>query len=544
MYHKITKVIFQDKDLSHDVYIRLLHRITQIYIIVMLLIFPFYCTNRYFHILRDRRDFFIYATCAYIIGILLAIACAVPREDYPILVKRCKLIRSDWLLLTFELCTVIGLFLSDNLQAVFWGSDGRYQGVLMWGLYSVTYLLISRFWHVNRVPVFCFTFGGLASSIWGITDFLGMDIFGWLSRVKSEQQHMFSSSYGNINTYTAALLLISGVAAGMNVYLSEKSNGSVANYGKSSIVHQKLYFSIVFFVSVVALIFGRSDNAALGLATILLILPYWAWKTAGGIKAYCFLMECVVMALTCSGYTLAAIPTLQADVSDSILLNVSQYYVYYSVPLLLFYTFILLKADKLSSLPYRRFKIAICLFYTVLGILGIGVVSLLVIAFLGKDMTFIPIVGRYFHFSDSWGAHRGYIWRAAVEEYAHLALPQKVFGVGLEMFGNLMRSTRYDEMIRLAGEFFDSPHNEFLQYLITTGCVGCVSLFGWVLLCCTNALRKASDGIAKACSVAVLSYLTASFVNISVPITQAIVIVLMGMITAAANNGERLEDAE
>lgn len=57
MYHKITKVIFQDKDLSHDVYIRLLHRITQIYIIVMLLIFPFYCTNRYFHILRDRRDF-------------------------------------------------------------------------------------------------------------------------------------------------------------------------------------------------------------------------------------------------------------------------------------------------------------------------------------------------------------------------------------------------------------------------------------------------------------------------------------------------------
>lgn len=529
MYQKMRRVFFQDQDLAHDVYIRLLHRITQIYVIAVLMIFPFYCTNRYFHILRDRRNFFIGATCAYIICMLLSIIFVLPKEDRVVLKKRCALRNSDWLLMGFELCAVIGLLVSGDFRSVFWGSDGRYQGVFMWLLYGAAYFLISRFWHANRIPIFLFLFGGLLSSIWGITDFLGMDIFGWLSQVKAEQQHMFSSSYGNINTYTAALLLVAGVAAGMTVYLGEGSEESKANYNKSSIAHQKLYFSIVFFVSIIALIFGRSDNAALGLMALLFILPVWAWKTTGGLKAYCLLIECIMMALTCSGYTLSALPELVANVNDSILLNVSQYYMYYSVPVMVLCTVIVWKGDKMDTSSYRRLRFAIYIFYALVSALGIGVLFLMVESFLGKDMSFVPVVGRYLRFTDSWGAHRGYIWRVAVEEYFHLGLTQKIFGVGLEMFGNLMRLTRYSEILQVTGEFFDSPHNEFLQYLVTSGCVGCFSLFGWILICCKNAMRKTSNGISKTCAVAVFSYFVASFVNISVPITQAMVIIIMGM---------------
>lgn len=532
MYQKISRILFRDEELAHDVYMRLLHRLTQIYVIAILLIFPFYCTNRYFRILRDRRNFFTVATGIYIVCMLLGIIFVLPKEDRAALKNRCILKRSDLLLLMFEGCAVIGLFVSGNFQSVFWGTEGRYQGVFMWLLYGAAYFLISRFWHINRAPIFLFLFGGALSSAWGITDFLGMDIFGWLSLVKVEQQRMFSSSYGNINTYTAALLLVAGVAAGMVIYLGEGSEKSKADYSRSSIAHQKLYFSIVFFVSVIALIFGRSDNAALGMAALLFILPGWAWKSAGGLKAYCILIECIMMAFTCSGYTLSALPELAVNVHDSILLNVSQYYMYYSVPVMILCTAIIWKGDKIDIPPYRRLRLGIYVFYILAGVFGIGIFFLMVKSLFGNDMSSVPIIGRYLHFTDSWGAHRGYIWRVAAEEYLHLGWVKKMFGVGLEMFGNLMRLTRYSEMLQITGEFFDSPHNEFLQYLITSGCVGCLSLFGWILACCKKAMKKESNGIGKACAVAVFSYFVASFVNISVPITQAMAIIIIGMMMA------------
>ena len=54
----LNNFLFQDRDLAHDIYLRSLHRITQVYLFLMLLVFPFYSTNCYFHILRDRRNSF------------------------------------------------------------------------------------------------------------------------------------------------------------------------------------------------------------------------------------------------------------------------------------------------------------------------------------------------------------------------------------------------------------------------------------------------------------------------------------------------------
>ena len=47
----LNNFLFQDRDLTHDVYLRSLHRITQVYLFLMLLVFPFYSTN------CDRRLF-------------------------------------------------------------------------------------------------------------------------------------------------------------------------------------------------------------------------------------------------------------------------------------------------------------------------------------------------------------------------------------------------------------------------------------------------------------------------------------------------------
>ena len=258
----LNNFLFQDRDLAHDVYLRSLHRITQVYLFLMLWVFPFYSTNCYFHILRDRRNFFLCVTGVYLSGLLFTLLCRIPREERGVIRQRCRLMQTDWLLLIFLCSATAGMALSGNAKAVFLGTDGRYQGLLMWALYGITYFCISRFWHMNLVPIHLFLLGGVVSSIWGITDFFGMDIFGWLGRVKPEQQTMFSSSYGNINTYTAAILLVAGVSAGMTVFAGTMPRKGADSAGSCHNTCSRILYPAVFFVSVLALIYGRSDNAA------------------------------------------------------------------------------------------------------------------------------------------------------------------------------------------------------------------------------------------------------------------------------------------
>lgn len=534
----LNNFLFQDRDLAHDVYLRSLHRITQVYLILMLLVFPFYSTNCYFHILRDRRNFFLCVTGVYLSGLLLTLLCRIPREERGVIRQRCRLMKTDWLLLIFLCSATAGMALSGNAKAVFLGTDGRYQGLLMWALYGITYFCVSRFWHMNLVPIHLFLLGGVISSVWGITDFFGMDIFGWLSRVKPEQQTMFSSSYGNINTYTAAILLVAGVSAGMTVFAGAMPRKGADGTRSCHNASFRVLYPAVFLISVLALIYGRSDNAALGLMMLFLILPYWSWRTSGGSQAYCMLLECVVVALSCSGLSLSACPDLPVDVTGSILLNLSQFHSYYSLPILLCLTFLMYWSSRHEDGSWKYGSLCVRIFYCLIACLALTGAGLIAMAFAGRDFSSVPMIGRYFVMTDAWGAHRGYIWRAALEEYRHLNWLQKCFGTGLETFGNLMRSTRYEDMIRSTGVFFDSPHNEFLQYLVTAGLLGCCALFIWVFSCCARVLRSGKNGISSACAAGILAYFAASFVNISVPITQAIVIVLMGMMMASYVDAE------
>ena len=227
---------------------------------------------------------------------------------------------------------------------------------------------------------------------------------------------------------------------------------------------------------------------------LFLVLPYWSWRTSGGLQAYCMLLECVVVTLSCSGLSLSACPDLPVDVTGSILLNLSQFHSYYSLPILLCLTFLMYWSSRHEDGSWKYGSLCVRIFYCLIACLALTGAGLIAMAFAGRDFSSVPMIGRYFVMTDAWGAHRGYIWRAALEEYRHLNWLQKCFGTGLETFGNLMRSTRYEDMIRSTGVFFDSPHNEFLQYLVTAGLLGCCALFIWVFSCCARVLALVKTG--------------------------------------------------
>ena len=77
-------------------------------------------------------------------------------------------------------------------------------------------------------------------------------------------------------------------------------------------------------------------------------------------------------------------------------------------------------------------------------------------------------IGQFLHFSDSWGSHRGYIWRAAIEEFENFTLKDTLIGTGPETFGLVMKNLRYDEMKAISGQLFDSPQQGYLERCLIT----------------------------------------------------------------------------
>ena len=77
-------------------------------------------------------------------------------------------------------------------------------------------------------------------------------------------------------------------------------------------------------------------------------------------------------------------------------------------------------------------------------------------------------VVQYLVFDDDWGTNRGYCWRIGWQSYRELPFLHQLFGFGPDTYGILTWDFRQDALDRY-GVFYESAHNEYLQYLVTMG---------------------------------------------------------------------------
>lgn len=124
-----------------------------------------------------------------------------------------------------------------------------------------------------------------------------------------------------------------------------------------------------------------------------------------------------------------------------------------------------------------------------------------------------------------------------MESYARFPLIHQLFGYGPDTFGIITVNHYYDEMSQRYGEIFDSAHNEYLQYLITIGIAGLVSYLSLLIISIREMIRASRKiPVLMAITFAVICYGAQAAVNISVPIVAPIMMTLLMMGIAAAEN--------
>lgn len=504
--------------------------IMTVYVLFLLCIFPLAVHDKYFDIHQFRFDLYWKTTCVvtglyFLLGILY-FACR--KIDYKEEIKennrtsiwhsiRKRISATDILFFLFILIQGISTLLAPYQYEAFWGNQGRDQGLFLWLWFFITYVLITRFYEPRRWHIYVILFASLLPCLWGISGFFLYDLFGFHVDINERYTYIFTSSFGNINTYscyTGMMFAFSAVIFCLSKHRIET-----------------ILSLITLVVVTFAHIMSISDNSILSTGAIFLALPFLTWKDDGKFIRSFGVLITFLICLAINGYIWkSGIPTMN-QLGDSILISLGATNWFYALTAICVIVFailmFLIKRQNrfFENINYKKLKIGFgnLVVFAIIAMIGI-------FCYANRHPEKIPFpFSNILIFNDTWGTGRGLCWRLGMEYYIdRMPLHQKLFGYGPDTYYIMMMDNYLKIMQSSMYGLFDSAHNEYLEYLVTTGIFGLLTYILIIIRSITTGVKK-SNIFTIASALAVFAYAAQATANIAIPIATPIYIAFLSI---------------
>ena len=531
--------------------------IVGLWVMAMFTIFPLIYNDFYFDILQTK--YYTVLTLSIIMILALIVICGfaggfknffdnLNKKGFAVWFKE-EFSIWDICIMVFWLMSALstafaGRFIMESIT----GDKGRYSGLLLISIYVILYFTVSRMFSFGKVYFTVFLAVSIPVCLFGYTDYFNMDILGFKEKISPEQWPIFTSTIGNINTYTAVLAFYIAIAGTLFITTPFKSDN-----GRGESIGKIVFYYVIMLMNFIALTMGTSDNGYLTLAAFFGLVPFVAFRTMEGVRRFIltiftYLLGIKIIQLINISYAgkVLGISGLYDFISDFKYLDLV--IVALAITVIIMYVLEYRKKEKrrdnealLRSLRYIWLAILVIVFAAIV-FMGMKINSDVTAA---KEK--YGALADYFVFNDSWGTFRGYIWRAAVEEYMKFPLLHKIFGSGPDTFGLYIGLLRNEEMTSVTGQFFDATHNEYIQFLFTLGPIATIAYILALILPSVEALRTRLFYLRDntmlpylyACAIAVICYATQAVVNLNLPVvTPFLWIFLSIMVAILRDKGE------
>lgn len=467
-----------------------IEKVTNVYLLFILGIYPLVMHNGYLDIVKTKSNVFIYATA--ILWVLTIVMCIL-KDDLKQLIKK-----KNWLIYIFAFIIWINTKCAWNYYAALTGNEGRRHGAIVFWAYCLAGICIINYGKFKRYYLDVLLGTGTIASVIAILNFYEIDILGIISQIATYQRHVFISTIGNINFFAAYLSIIIPVAI-------------VKAINEKNAVRRMIYYLSVMCLFGAAMA-SMSDSVYITLLVISGILPFYClpYKTRRNRMLIILLLFSLVLL---GGNILNKTLVYPLSYLDGIFLDFSHSKLCVAVVII---SLALVFVSKLTENYVERFTPKQwCIGWSCICGLIFGVATILYI-----DNT---------NFDGSWGNNRGAIWAQGVEFYIKQGPVQKIIGIGLDsIYPVFYDFFGYEVLISGKKEAYDSIHNEYLQYLITTGIVGLAAYLTAMGVMLYRLFRKAKQNeSAFAIGMAGLCYMAQACVNISMSSVMAVIMTLL-----------------
>ena len=531
--------------------------IVGLWVMAMFTIFPLIYNDFYFDILQTK--YYTVLTLSIIMILALIVICGfaggfknffdkLKSKGFALWFKEEFSIWDICIMIFWLMSALSTAFAGRFIMEAITGDKGRYSGLLLISIYVILYFVVSRMFSFGKVYFTVFLAVSIPVCLFGYTDYFNMDILGFKEKISPEQWPIFTSTIGNINTYTAVLAFYIAIAGTLFITTPFKSDN-----GRGESIGKIVFYYVIMFMNFIALAMGTSDNGYLTLAAFFGLVPFVAFRTMEGVRRFIltiftYLLGIKIIQLINISYAgkVLGISGLYDFISDFKYLDLI--IVALAIVVIIMYVLEYRKKEKrrdnealLRSLRYIWLAILVIIFAAIV-FMGMKINSDVTAA---KEK--YGALADYFVFNDSWGTFRGYIWRAAVEEYMKFPLLHKIFGSGPDTFGLYIGLLRNEEMTSVTGQFFDATHNEYIQFLFTLGPIATIAYILALILPSVEALRTRLFYLRDntmlpylyACAIAVICYATQAVVNLNLPVvTPFLWIFLSIMVAILRDKGE------
>lgn len=486
---------------------------TDLYLLWILIAFPLYYADGYFHLPENKSIFWCTSTLVYL-GVTLfgvVITALSMREYWSFENFKKNITMTDVFMFGFLISNLIALAISDDKMNSWTGASSRYYGAKVLILVCLVYFMVSRYGWMNKVFIWAFLIGGNGVCLLATFDYFGMDVLGINQQMQTADWLMFISTMGNANTCASYVCM---ALVGSMVYFCVVEDKNTKIYAGISIVNCSA-----------ALVSVRSDSAFVGIGVTIIISVFLMFLQKVKTKE-------IILMLTLMDLGLLILYILRKLFSECLIwegvlddgltraLNRPGLLAFIFIVLVVIYI-IVFRMEKMNVKIEKKTKRVI--------FIVIGFVMLVgAIVFIQK-LDVLQILKDGMGTSDNLiTGSRSYTYQRVVQAYGKLPLLNKIFGCGQASMTSVLYQY-FGEELSVAGISINSAHNHVLDYLIIIGFSGVVCYLGTIIFAVKHAysaIKEKKNALVYA--LIVVAYFAQGIFNIDQTTTTTVFWLMIG----------------
>ncbi len=518
--------------------------IVSLYLLLMIVILPFYNEEGYSHIGTDKALFFrtwsVRGAKAVlpVAGLYLivsaagrALACSEGLHKPGTVKKAMAAARAfckrrfclmDIFALLYGTSCLLSYWASEYKGTALWGTSGWYMGLIPQLTLIAIYFLTAHCRGRKKGMFYLFFPVSAVVFVLGI-----LNRFGIYPLEMEGANPSFISTIGNINWYCGYVVAVFFMGVGL-FWLGEGEK-----------LWQKLLLAGYVATGFMTLLTNGSSSGILALAVVLLTMFFMSVDHSGRNGKFWLILLILSMVCAIIRKIREIFPgqMTREELPVEFFADAGTVAVMFSVSVL--FLWIVWRANKKGQYPQR--------FFAVLARRTKIILPVLLLLYVGMLMVNTNVPGSLgclselplFTFNDSWGSNRGATWGIGWQCFAEQDLLHKIVGVGPDCMADFLYQDGSAELVSWVRRVFGdarltNAHNEWLTVLVNTGVLGCINYVGMLVSAALHLLKQRQSSekgmeIAAACGLCVMAYMANSMFSFQQTMGVVTLFMVMGM---------------
>lgn len=424
---------------------------------------------------------------------------------------------TDWFVLAFGFFITISWLTSKVRLECFWGTNGRRFGYLALLFCVLSYFVISRYLKYNQFVLLALICCGVVVFAVAAMNFFQFDILGMYP--SGWEKGNYISTLGNKNSLASYSSIV--LPLGMAFFCVCETKISSYLYGG---------FCSLGFMAMVA---SASDSVFCAVIVAFFFLLGFTGASWDFIKKFLILIAIFISSIQLIAGLYYVIMNKEADIGGLPYFFAYNRKLLIVLPIVLVIYLMVRLAEKKGREEKVLKKIKVIVLVTVtllLFVVILGAIYLNINMSRKEVMSICGKSGKYIYFDETWGNERGRNWIYSINMFRDFTLKEKLFGTGPGTFLFALRDTFRRDVYSPSNQRIIDAHNEFLQFLITTGIMGVILYFGFLTSCIRRFIRNYKDNkFLLAIILSLISFFVQGIINNPHIYTTPIMFAILGI---------------